>query len=132
MILTARFRKCGKRLKSQMCSSGGFGRLERRTKVKAKDILTDQSRWTQGAAARDRWGETCKPSSPEAAAFCVLGAIYRAYSEKAERAEAARRVVEAIVSLGWKCRGSLAIGGWNDYPSRKFEDVRRVLEKADV
>jgi hypothetical protein len=100
--------------------------------MKVKDILSDESMWTQGAAARERWGEPCPPSSPMAAKYCILGAIYRAYSKPEDRIAAANRVKDAINNLGWRCNHPINIGNWNDYPSRTFEDVKKVLERADI
>jgi hypothetical protein len=100
--------------------------------MKVKDMFNDEALWTQGSAARDRWGEPCPPSSPMAAKFCILGAIHRIYHNPEDRIDAARRVKDAIVSLGWQCNHPLAIGEWNDYTYRTFEEVRQVLEKADI
>jgi hypothetical protein len=101
--------------------------------MKAKDLLSDPSRWTQRASARDRLGNSCSSLSPRAVKFCIIGAMARAYLpgdgdiEKAER-----RIREAMVELGWECGEIMALGTWNDDPSRTFDDVKRVLEKADV
>jgi hypothetical protein len=100
--------------------------------MKVKDIFHDESLWTQGAAARDRLGEPCPPSSPMAARYCILGAIARVYPTRDDRIAAAQRVKDAINNLGWRCNHPLDIGNWNDYTCRTFAEVRQVLENADV
>jgi hypothetical protein len=105
---------------------------ERRNTMKVKDILSDPSKWTQGAPARDQLGEECPPASPQAVKYCVLGAIAKAYPKREDRIAAAWRVRDAVIDLGWRCRNPLAISVWNDYQRRTFEEVRQVIEKADV
>jgi hypothetical protein len=99
--------------------------------MKAKDILTDQSRWTRGAFARDEHGKMCDPEDDEARSWCVFGALRRAYLDTFELENAMRAVAQNIPPLkGYGA--SIAIMYWNDYPSRTFEDVRKVIEQADV
>jgi hypothetical protein len=117
--------------------------------VKVKDILSDDSKWTKGVGARDAFGNRCSPSSPDAVKFCILGAIELAYPTPAkdilDGAENANHhgqskdapvrdaIMNAILELGWRCCDNvLGISLWNDLPSRKFEDIKKVLEKADV
>jgi hypothetical protein len=95
--------------------------------MKAKNLLTDASRWTQGADARDAWGRACDPDSPAAAMYCLRGAVLRAYGES-EAAEAALERVKRAVGA----KGPLGIEYWNDNLSRTFAEVLEVLEKSDV
>jgi hypothetical protein len=101
--------------------------------MKVKDLLSDASKWTQGAAARDKWGKLCSPLSPDAECYCVLGALERAYpADRQERLRAACKIRDAIVSLGWKCKYTINVGVWNDAHERTFDDIQKALEKADV
>jgi hypothetical protein len=97
--------------------------------MKAKDLLSDKSRWTQGALARDRAGRECTPESPDAESFCVVGALCRVYANDVELNEAIDSVNLIISSMiGYADE----IEEWNDDPARTFDDVRQVLEKANV
>ncbi len=42
---------------------------------KARELISDQSRWTQGAYARSESGSMVPVTSPLACKFCVMGAI---------------------------------------------------------
>jgi hypothetical protein len=93
--------------------------------MKAKDILTDESKWTRGTQARDRRGMPCDPRSKRAVQFCLVGAIFRVYRGWEER----HRAFDAI----WHVIGpTKPIEYWNDDPSRTFADVLEALEKADI
>jgi hypothetical protein len=100
--------------------------------MKVKDILSDESRWTQGAAARNKRGELCSVLSPDATRFCILGAMARVYRSKHAMRECERRVADAIAAFGGRITYAIEIGDWNDDPGRTFDDVRQVIEKADV
>jgi hypothetical protein len=95
--------------------------------MKVKDILSNASKWTQGADARDADGRACDVDSPAAAAFCLRGAVLRAYGEGDAALTALEKVKRAVGG-----RGPFGIEYWNDDPDRTFDHVRRILEIADV
>jgi hypothetical protein len=45
---------------------------------RAREIISDPVKWTQGSFARDKYGNTIEPISPYACRWCALGAIARA------------------------------------------------------
>jgi hypothetical protein len=97
--------------------------------MKAKDLLSDKSRWTQGALARDRVGRECTPESPDAESFCIVGALCRVYLDDAainEAIDSVNLVITPMSGYGDE------IEEWNDDPDRTFAEVRLVLEIADV
>jgi hypothetical protein len=98
--------------------------------MKAKDLLKDSSKWTQGALARNRDGRVCMPGSPDAESWCLIGAICRTYRDN-ESLNAAIEAVDRVITGG--CHDGIdEIEEWNDYPGRTFEEILEVLEKADV
>jgi hypothetical protein len=94
--------------------------------MKAKDLLSDSSRWTRGASARDGRGKQCGIYSPDAVRYCILGALLAAY-DGWQLAAAVDAVREAIGD-----NGQLSIEAWNDNYDRTFDEVRRVIELADA
>jgi hypothetical protein len=98
--------------------------------MKVKDLLRDEQRWTQGALARDYCGRECMPGSPDAEAWCLVGAIFRVYHEGSEINEAIDAVTRLIV--GYRIDGIDEVEEWNDDPGRTFAEVKAVIEKADV
>jgi hypothetical protein len=97
-------------------------------RIKVKDILTDASKWTRFTDAQDAEGNECDVNDDRAVAFCLSGALRRAYS--GQELDAAIKRIEAVI--GPLVAGILSIRGWNDDRRRTFEDVRQVIEKADV
>jgi hypothetical protein len=96
--------------------------------VKVKDVLADASKWTQFADARDSEGKVCDVDSDRAVSFCLWGALERAYGG-GELVAAIERIGEAI---GTRTAGMVSIRAWNDDRRRTFDEVRKVLEMADV
>ena len=47
--------------------------------MKARELLSDESKWATGHAARDSTGMPCDFSSPTACCFCLYGAIRKCY-----------------------------------------------------
>lgn len=43
---------------------------------KAKELLSDPSRWIIGDTAEDKFGHHVSTASPDARAFCAIGAVY--------------------------------------------------------
>jgi hypothetical protein len=100
--------------------------------MKAKDILSDSSKWTQGVMARNKRGDPTWPEYKNAVAWCLYGALIRAYGlgEGQDEALAVRRAISSICNGFDSTYGSIEC--WNDDPGRTFDDVKRVLEEADV
>jgi hypothetical protein len=99
-----------------------------RPRLTVKDILTDSSKWTRFADAIDAEGNECDVNDDRAVAFCLSGALRRAYSGR--ELDAAIKRIEAVI--GPLVAGILSIRGWNDDRRRTFEDVRRVIALADA
>jgi hypothetical protein len=100
--------------------------------MKAIDILTDPSCWTQEAFARDKDGELCRPCNDRAEKWCVLGALMRAYGYGAAMDNAIRALSQVIPSLDGDSISGEDIAAWNDAPERTFDEVRKFIELADV
>ena len=96
--------------------------------MKVLELLSDESKWTKGAAARDVSGKDVASRSRAAVSWCLLGAVHKCYStsEKADRAACAlREAVEALY-------GFYSLVLWQDRPYVTFEHIQQVLQRADV
>lgn len=51
---------------------------ERDVVLAARDLIADRKHWTTGASARDWAGVAVVPLHPQAARWCVIGAVHRA------------------------------------------------------
>lgn len=65
---------------------------------KAREILSDKTRWTQEYLARDADGNVIDACSPDAQCFCIMGALYRAAGKRGTASAAgATRVLNCFV-----------------------------------
>ncbi len=81
--------------------------------------------WCQGASARDASGNKSDPESPNAASFCVFGAMHE--REGPYASDRARELIRRV--LGAKL-GDGAIAIYNDTPGRTKEEVLALVDKA--
>ena len=91
--------------------------------MKVRELLTDESKWTQGFDARSKSGRRVDWESRAAVRWCLLGAVYYCYGTDKDYA----RVFDLI-------KGEVGpyIATWNDTSGRTFADVRALIEKLDI
>ena len=99
--------------------------------MKLKRLLNKKDHWTQGAYARDEHGEIVRPSDSNAVCWCVLGGLMRCYPDRLERDKIEKKLRE-IINDNSKPYRYMGIVSWQDYPTRTFEEVCELLEKANV
>ena len=80
-----------------------------------------QKGWCQGSEARTKTGKKCSTHSPNAAAWCLAGALHKIYSAD-ERGVIDDRIYELI---------DTNIIDWNDDPKRTKAEVIALLKKAE-
>ncbi len=89
--------------------------------MKIKELFTAPENWTRGAFARNEKGA---PSSFDAAkSFCLVGALLYCYPSDKQR-DRAREKMKSLIPCG--------LMDWNDDPKRTFEEVKEMVNKADV
>ena len=95
----------------------------------AEFFREDPKRWTQGNAARDRFGVAVSERDETAVCWCAIGVVWRLQdSPQFAVAEAAlKRLRRAIRSDNSE---SVSVGAWNDYSWRSIEEVIAIFEKA--
>jgi len=94
--------------------------------MKVRDLLTDESKWTQRASARDIRGFNIQPRDERAVRWCVAGAMYCCYRDDEESAPWSKidRYLELLEYSN--------IVGWNDDPKRTFLDIRDLVMTLDI
>lgn len=97
--------------------------------MKVKELLTDESKWTRHANARDAVKDKVPPTDPEAKCWCLLGAIDFCYQGKliADKVAAIEKLNE-VVHEYYK---TASIVHFNDRKAT-FEDIKKVIELADI
>jgi len=109
--------------------------------MKISELLTDESKWTQGSFACNADGEECPETSKHAAQWCLLGAIERCYKDPDERRRITLSVAEHLRGKDFGrlplCYGNVSQSGliirWNDDDKRRtFSDVRSLITELDI
>lgn len=96
----------------------------------AERLLIEKG-WTQKAGAHDAHGNSVSIGSPDAACFCLYGAIGAAIGGK--RPQEDPRMNEACDALDWELRGlgySYSFISWNDAPHRTKEEVLALIRRV--
>lgn len=98
--------------------------------MKISELFSEPSRWTQHTYARDAEALRCSADSDSAVCWCLTGALCKCYGndDTDRRLEAERKIRRALID-----RGEAAyIVEWNDRSFRTFEEVKSLVEQADV
>lgn len=88
----------------------------------ARELLSDESRWTQGVIARKANGRPTILEDNEAVCFCSLGAIGKQSDRYSSLEVQAVRTLQKAVGTGVSC--------FNDAPERKHSEVLEAFDKA--
>lgn len=64
--------------------------------MKVQTLLSDRSKWTQNAEARDSTGNTLDANDPGAVCWCVSGAIRYCYGDVKQRAMARQKLYDVV------------------------------------
>lgn len=95
--------------------------------MKIQELLSDESKWTKGANARDKDGNAVIETMPQAAKWCLVGA-----ASKCSKCSDQRNTILTIASaLGFNAYEGHIVD-WNDSPERTFAEVRALIEKLDI
>lgn len=89
--------------------------------TEARELLSDENKWTQGWLARDKDGEPVDERQVEAVCFCSVGAIYVTSDPFTPVPYSARKYLEAIVGN---------VPNWNDHTNRKHSEILEAFDKA--
>ena len=89
--------------------------------MKVRELFTDESKWSQFAFARNKYGGRVDLDDPYAYSFCIIGAIRHCYPN-----ELASDIKTKIVRL----IGDERLLRWND--TSKFSEIKKVVEFLDI
>jgi hypothetical protein len=97
-------------------------------RMKIKELLIDETKWTQNCNARDKDETPINPNSPEAVCFCLIGAIHVCYPDPQDHNDVYDKIQNQI-----RTKYLIPfISDWNDSSERTFEEVKEVIDKANV
>lgn len=92
--------------------------------VAARELLSDEKRWTKGAGARDVRGKEVRSRHPPAVCWCMAGALNKVI-EVPWPPEALMSVIDLLQTMI-----SGGIIAFNDNPATTHADVLRALDAA--
>ena len=99
--------------------------------MKVRELLSDETKWTQCTFAATKDGHPCDPEARRAAKWCLSGAIERCYGQFHGSFAAAARATAVIRSRVIE-RIHADIIEWNDSPVRSFGAVKRLVDELDI
>jgi hypothetical protein len=93
--------------------------------VKVQELLSSEDRWCRVHLAMNKDGKATAPNDPDACRWCLLGALLRC---------GATPYWEQIAAVIKKRTGGkdMSLSIYNDAPDRTFEDIKSLLQEADV
>ena len=103
------------------------------------ELLSDETRWVQGVAARDLTGGACDGDYQFARCWCLTGALdhFRTdhhFGARYRAEKALRRAIERFNGLAPRVCSDQAmrssIQTWNDAQARTFAEVKMILAAA--
>jgi hypothetical protein len=116
--------------------------------VKPSELLADYRRWTRSFYALDHDGDLVCGDDQRAVCFCVLGAIRRYVSKPdptssyygmkphcgSDADDDYRDAVDRLGSIvdAHHPDSNCGVGGWNDDPETKHDEVLRLLKEAGL
>ena len=95
--------------------------------MKIRELLSDESKWTQRAPAKTSLGRPVNSDNPEAVCWCIAGAARHCYGDTFETNEILRRVCNKL-----EISAFLGYIDWNDAPDRRFEEVKALVNALDI
>ena len=96
--------------------------------MKVYELLSDESKWTKGARARNRYGGELDFGEKGAKCWCLSGAICTCYPSLSKRKIILNKVYEVLYSSG----KIMSITMFNDDPNTTFENVRSLCLQLDI
>jgi len=102
--------------------------------MKVSELLSDRSKWTQGASARDKHDDIVDPEDPAACKWCFLGALYFCYTHNEGKTalnpswQSAYWRIEKVMKKHYP--GAPSLASLND--NFGYEAVMEIAREADV
>lgn len=99
------------------------------TLIAARELLSDEKRWTRGVYARDADGDGRAAASPNAVCWCSMGAVGKItnHPSPGHFDSINRLLLIALRELGFTHR---SIGAFNDDLATSHADVLAVFDRA--
>lgn len=100
--------------------------------MKAHELLNTEEKWTKGVYAVNKNNKMCTSRSPEAAKWCVAGALQKCYNfDLRMNAEDYKIYQDAVSKLRNYVKPlGMIISEWND--CSEYQEVHKTLKELDI
>ena len=96
--------------------------------MKVIELLSDESKWTRNAFARNIHGDVVVPEDSDACCWSIFGAILKCYGYYTENNKS-QLIISNSVRKEVK---HINLQSWNDNKSTTFSHIRDVIVKLDI
>jgi hypothetical protein len=99
--------------------------------MRLQDVLTDESKWTQGASARDKRGNPTFSFLSDACQWCLIGATVKCCNVTRIEARVMDVAIQTAIDELFPTFSHVGFGTFNDDPERTFADIQAVAKRVD-
>lgn len=97
-----------------------------------QELFTDETKWTKGAYARDKQGHSVTTMNHTAVSFCLNGGLCVCYSNPSSSYDKLEQAIRRIQNTLREMRLPTNLFVFNDNISTTFEDIKTVIQRANV
>ncbi len=91
--------------------------------MKLKNLFKTKSTWTQEAFARNKNNDIVSVNSRNSVKYCLMGGLIKCYKFNDH---------PNILDKLFKETGTTNLVTWNDSSLRKFQDVKKLVNKLNI
>ena len=95
--------------------------------MKIWELLSDESKWTQGVTAKNDCGQLVAPDSVEACCWCLMGAVHKCYPYDFDE-----YIIDVMTEELSGTQEIISITSWNDAIGRTYDEVYDFVKRLDV
>lgn len=96
------------------------------TLIKARELLSDPTRWAKGNYAYDKDGVPTWEGGEDAVCFCAMGAINRLADTSADACESFKALCQALAAMG----DNRFIPSFNDDEATTHADILNLFDRT--
>jgi hypothetical protein len=93
--------------------------------MRISEVLSDESKWTKGAFARDTEGKEVPAEDEKAVRWCLVGAAIKCRKDY-------KLFRHPILTDWWEWKPGFSIVRFNDADTTTFKDIRRVVAEFEA
>jgi hypothetical protein len=102
---------------------------------RARELINEPAKWTQGESARNDKGRHTDADSDLAVCWCTLGAVHKACEGDPVLYNTAANYLDAVVNKqGYKAKTQAGFHGdvivYNDKPGRRHKEIMELFDQA--